>query len=210
MTTRLTSVCGQSAARHFQLICFRIPLVPPRRSRRGEVGFRGEVLPTPSPAASSPLSVPRVHLLATGFRRSFLGSARSRDPASRRARLRGVTSGLSASGPPLARVLVSVPGAGGSGGAVRGPCSGGVRFSGGQRRVSAGQAGGQVPVRFVAGQALGSVPAAAAAICGRPQHSFPGETARAPPVAPGAGTARGPRRGGEADLALGSRSSDLA
>lgn len=34
------------------------------------------------------LSVPRVHQLATGFRRSRLGPARSRDPASLRARLR--------------------------------------------------------------------------------------------------------------------------
>lgn len=57
-------------------------------------------------------------------------SAQSR-PSLSQSPPRGVTSGLSASGPPLARVLVSVPGAGGSGGAVRGPCSGGVRFPGG-------------------------------------------------------------------------------
>lgn len=36
----------------------------------------------------------------------------------------------------------------------------------------------------VVGQALGSLPAAAAAICSRPQHSFPGETAHARGQAP--------------------------
>lgn len=85
MTTRPATVGRWSAARHFQFICFRVLLMPPRRALGVKFGFAEKHL---SPASCHLLSVPRVHLLATDFRRSFLGPARSRDPTSLRARLR--------------------------------------------------------------------------------------------------------------------------
>lgn len=133
-----------------------------------------------SDASGRLLSVPGSHLLATSFRLSFPGPARSREPTSLRARLRTslpgrVLPGCCSSG--------SVLGAGGSGWGVRGrtgPCFGGARFSGGQRRVSARRAGERVPARAVAAQALSSVPAAAAALDDPPQHSLRGDSIRAP------------------------------
>lgn len=134
MTTRLTSVCGRSAACHFQLICFRVPLGPPRLPLRGEVGFRGEALlpssrlPLPRPRTVAPHSScsPGGHRLPPLLPRL---SAQPRTGLSQGPSV-DVTSGQSASGPPKLRYWSrSLEPAG-----ATGPCSGGARLAGGQRR----------------------------------------------------------------------------
>lgn len=176
MTTRPASVGRWSAARHFQFICFRVPLMSPRRS----LGVRSGSAETRLPSASGRLlSVARVHLLAISFPLSFLGPARSRDPASPRDRLRASLPGRTLPGCGCPGYCSRFPEPAGAAGRV-GPCFGGAHFLGGQRRVSAGRAGGRVPSRTVTGQALGSVPAAAAAPGGWSQHWLSGDGTRAP------------------------------
>lgn len=176
MTTRPASVGRWSAARHFQFICFRIPLMSPRRSLGVRSGSAEKRLPS---ASCRLLSVPRVHLLATSFRRSFLGPVRSRDPASPRDRLRASLPGRILPGCGCPRYCSRFPEPAGAAGRA-GPCFGGARFPGGQRRVSAGRAGGRVRARTVTGQALCSVPAAAAAPGGWSRRWLSGDGTRAP------------------------------
>lgn len=174
MTTRPASVGWWSAARHFQFICFRVPLMSPPRS----LGVRSGYAEKRSPSASCRLlSVARVHRLTTSFRRSRLGTARRRDPASPRDRLCASLPGRILPGCGCPRYCSRFPEPAGAAGRA-GPCFGGARFPGGQRRVSAGRAGGRVPARTVTGRALGSVPGAAPG--GGSQHWLSGDGTRAP------------------------------
>lgn len=131
------------------------------------------------------LSVPRVHPLATGFRRSFLGPARSRGPASPGARLRASLPGRTLPGCVCPRYCSRFPEPAGA----AGPC-GPVLW----RRSLSCQA--------AAGECGSGRRADACARCHRPGPRLrprgrgcsgrsPGSrvTAHAPPAPPGAGTA---------------------
>lgn len=115
MTTRPATVGRWSAARHFQFICFRVLLMPPRRALGVKFGSAEKHL--------SPLLTPSLRSSRSPTRHRF-PPLFPRPRAQPRSNLpQGpppcVTSGQNTSGLRLPPVLFSVLGAGGSGGAVR-------------------------------------------------------------------------------------------